>query len=395
MTKYIIEHQKGKQMDNFSFHNPTQIEFGKDKEKEIGKFLHVNNVKKVLITYGSERIKKEGLFATVTKSLQEYGIEYVAFGGIISNPLLSTVYEGIKVAKEEGVDGLLAVGGGSVLDSTKAIAAGAKYEGDVWDFFIGKAAPAQALPIFDIITLAATGSEMNCGGVVTNETTKEKFAIQHPLLFPKVSIINPELQMSVSKDYLVYSASDIIAHSIEGYFTATIQPNIINRQVEAIIKTVIETTEKLLENPNDYEARGEFAWAATCALNGTTYVGTSGFSYPNHMIEHILSALYNVPHGAGLSVVMPAWMKWYKNKNEAQFERFAKEVFGKSSADEGIAALEAWFNKIGTPTKLSQFNLDKSNFEEIIKVGLGNAAYFGIGSIYTKEVFEEILTNTL
>lgn len=382
-------------MQNFTFYNPTQIEFGKAKEQEIGKHLHVNGVKKVLLTYGSDRIKKDGLFDTVVASLKAEGIAFVEFGGIQSNPLLSKVYEGVALAKKEEVDGLLAVGGGSVLDSTKAIAAGALYEGDVWDFFIGKAAPSVALPIFDIITLAATGSEMNCGGVVTNEATKEKFAIQSPLLYPKVSIINPKLQMSVSKEYLVYSASDIIAHSIEGYFTASVQPKIISRQVEAVIKTVIETTEKLLENPNDYEARGEFAWAATCALNGTTYVGTSGFSYPNHMIEHVLSALYDVPHGAGLSVVMPAWMKWYKSKNKAQFERFAKEIFGLDSADEGIKALESWFNKIGTPTKLSQFDLDKSNFEEIIKVGLGNAAYFGVGSIYTQEVFEEILTNAL
>ncbi len=382
-------------MQNFTFYNPTQIEFGKAKEQEIGKHLHVNGVKKVLLTYGSDRIKKDGLFDTVVASLKAEGIAFVEFGGIQSNPLLSKVYEGVALAKKEEVDGLLAVGGGSVLDSTKAIAAGALYEGDVWDFFIGKAAPSVALPIFDIITLAATGSEMNMGGVVTNEATKEKFAIQSPLLYPKVSIINPKLQMSVSKEYLVYSASDIIAHSIEGYFTASVQPKIISRQVEAVIKTVIETTEKLLENPNDYEARGEFAWAATCALNGTTYVGTSGFSYPNHMIEHVLSALYDVPHGAGLSVVMPAWMKWYKSKNKAQFERFAKEIFGLDSADEGIKALESWFNKIGTPTKLSQFDLDKSNFEEIIKVGLGNATYFGVGSIYTQKVFEEILTNAL
>lgn len=382
-------------MQNFTFYNPTQIEFGKAKEQEIGKHLHVNGVKKVLLTYGSDRIKKDALFDTVVASLKAEGIAFVEFGGIQSNPLLSKVYEGVALAKKEEVDGLLAVGGGSVLDSTKAIAAGALYEGDVWDFFIGKATPSVALPIFDIITLAATGSEMNMGGVVTNEATKEKFAIQSPLLYPKVSIINPKLQMSVSKEYLVYSASDIIAHSIEGYFTASLQPKIISRQVEAVIKTVIETTEKLLENPNDYEARGEFAWAATCALNGTTYVGTSGFSYPNHMIEHVLSALYDVPHGAGLSVVMPAWMKWYKSKNKAQFERFAKEIFGLDSADEGIKALESWFNKIGTPTKLSQFDLDKSNFEEIIKVGLGNATYFGVGSIYTQEVFEEILTNAL
>jgi len=382
-------------MDNFTFCNPTQIEFGKEKEKEVGKHLHVIGAKKVLLTYGSERIKKDGLFDTVVKSLKEFNIAFVEFGGIVSNPLLSKVYEGIDIAKANKVDAILSVGGGSVLDSSKAIAAGALYTGDVWDFFLGKAPVEKALPIVDIITIAATGSEMNCGGVVTNDTTKQKYAIQSPFLFPKVSIINPELQSSVSKEYLVYSASDIIAHSIEGYFTATIQPDLINRQVEAIITTVIETTEKLLKDPKDYDARAEFAWAATCALNGLTYVGTSGFGYPNHMIEHALSAICNVPHGAGLSVVMPAWMRWYSDKNEKQFKRFAKTIFGLDDAQKGINALEAWFNKIGTPTKLSQMNITKETLEAVIDNATENAVYFDMKDLYTKEAITKILTSAL
>lgn len=378
-------------MENFSFYNPTKIEFGKNKEKNIGEYIKPFNIKKVLLTFGSDRIKKDGLFDVVINSLKENNIEYIEFGGITSNPILSKVYEAIEVAKTNKVDAILSVGGGSVLDSSKAIAAGSLYDGDVWDFFIGKNTVQKALPIFDILTLAATGSEMNCGAVVTNEKTNQKYAIQSPLLYPKVSVINPELMNTVSKDYLVYSAADIIAHCIEGYFTASVQPTFINRQIESIIKTVMETTEKLIENPNDYDARAEFAWASTCALNGLTYIGTKDFSYPNHMIEHVLSALYNVPHGAGLSVIMPAWMKWYYSKNSVQFERFANEIFGLYSSQEGIQALENWFNKIGTPTKLSQFALNESNFEEIIKVGLENAKYFGVGEIYTKEVFEEIL----
>ena len=378
-------------MENFSFYNPTKIEFGKEKEKNIGEYIKPFNIKKVLLTFGSDRIKNDGLFDVVIISLKENNIEYIEFGGITSNPILSKVYEAIEVAKTNKVDAVLSVGGGSVLDSSKAIAAGSLYDGDVWDFFIGKATVQNALPIFDILTLAATGSEMNCGAVVTNEKTNQKYAIQSAHLYPKVSVINPELMNTVSKDYLVYSAADIIAHCIEGYFTASVQPTFINRQIESIIKTVMETTEKLIENPNDYDARAEFAWASTCALNGLTYIGTKDFSYPNHMIEHILSALYNVPHGAGLSVIMPAWMKWYYSKNSIQFERFANEIFGLYSSQEGIQALENWFNKIGTPTKLSQFGLNESNFEEIIKVGLENAKYFGVGEIYTKEVFEEIL----
>ena len=378
-------------MVDFIYHNPTKIVFGKNKESFIGDEVKPFGVKKVLLCYGSERIKSDGLYKKVTDSLVKEGIAWVELGGVVSNPKLSKVKEGIALAQKEHVEAILAIGGGSVLDSSKTIAVGALVKNDVWDFFIGKATVQNALPIFDILTLAATGSEMNCGAVVTNEKTNQKYAIQSAHLYPKVSVINPELMSTVSKDYLVYSAADIIAHCIEGYFTASVQPTFINRQIESIIKTVMETTEKLIENPNDYDARAEFAWASTCALNGLTYIGTKDFSYPNHMIEHILSALYNVPHGAGLSVIMPAWMKWYYSKNSIQFERFANEIFGLYSSQEGIQALENWFNKIGTPTKLSQFGLNESNFEEIIKVGLENAKYFGVGEIYTKEVFEEIL----
>ena len=375
-------------MENFSFCNPTQIEFGRDKEKNIGKYISQNGVKKVLLVYGSKRVIEDGLFDVVIKSLKENGVDFIAFGGVVSNPILGTIQNAIKIAKDEQVDGILSLGGGSVLDSSKAIAVGTLYDVDVWDFFLGKEQIKKALPIFDIITLAATGSEMNGYAVVTNEKTKQKFSIWSPLVYPKVSVINPELQKSVSKEYLVYSATDIIAHTIEGYFTAKIQPKYMSRQVENIIKTVIETTEILIKNPDDYSARGEFTWAATNALNGTTTVGTAGFSFPNHLIEHALSALYNVPHGAGLSVVIPAWAKWYYKQNEAQFIRFAKEIFGKNTALEGIEALESWFNKIGTPTRLNQFGLDKSNISDIIE----NLSYQNdIG----KDDLENILINAL
>jgi len=382
-------------MENFSFCNPTQIEFGDGKEKEIGKHLQHNGIKKVLLTYGSERIKKDGLFDTVVDSLKAHTIEYVELGGIVSNPLLSKVYEGVDAAKAHKVDAILSVGGGSVLDSSKAIAAGALYDGDVWDFFLGKSFITKALPIFDIITLAATGSEMNNGAVVTNDKTHQKYYIMAPALYPKVSIINPKLQSSVTKEYLVYSASDVIAHCIEGYFTATTHPTLMSKQIEAIITTVMETTEKLIANPNDYTARAEFAWAATCALNGFTYVGTAGVSYPNHMIEHALSAICNVPHGAGLSIVMPAWMKWYYKNNEAQFKRFAKTIFGLDSAVEGIEALKTWFDKIGTPTKFSHFNIEEKTLPAIIDNATNNAIYFGMGEIYTKETITEILQQAL
>ena len=247
----------------------------------------------------------------------------------------------------------------------------------------------------DILTLAATGSEMNSGAVVTNEATKEKFAINSVHTFPKVSIVNPALMQTVSRDYLVYSAADIIAHSIEGYFTAKVQPKIQSRLVESVIGTVIETTEALLADPNDYDARAEFAWAATLALNGITYAGTSGYGYPNHMIEHSLSALFNVPHGAGLSVVMPAWMRWFQGQTPAQFERFAQQLFGLKTAEEGIAALETWFDKIGTPTRLSQLGITEADLPAILENLKGNARWFGLAETYTQDVLATILRNAM
>lgn len=382
-------------MDNFTFFNPTKIDFGSGKEQLIGQHLAEHGIKKVLLCFGSDRIKRDGLFHTVSQSLAAHDIEMVEFGGIVSNPLLGKVRDGIALARGHQVGAILSVGGGSVLDSSKAIAAGVPYQGDVWDLFIGKAAIESALPVFSILTLAATGSEMNCGAVVTNEDTKEKFAIQSVHSFPRVSIVNPQLMQTVSRDYLVYSAADIIAHSIEGYFTATVQPTLHSRMVEAIINTVIDTTETLLANPADYAARAEFAWASTLALNGLIYAGTAGFSYPNHMIEHALSALFNVPHGAGLSVIMPAWMKWYHDRNPVQFQRLARYVFGVETGKQAIAALESWFDKIGTPTRLSQLGIGEAELPAITDNVLGNAQWFGIADIYSRDVVTIILRNAL
>jgi hypothetical protein len=382
-------------MDSFTFFNPTRIEFGTGKEQRIGQYLAEYGIRKVLLCYGSERIKRDGLFAVVSQSLSANGIELLECGGIVSNPVISKVREAIVLARQHKVEAVLSVGGGSVLDSAKAIAAGTLYDGDVWDLFVGKAAIAAALPVFDILTLAATGSEMNNGAVVTNEATREKFAIGSLHTFPKVSVVNPALMQTISRDYLVYSAADIIAHSIEGYFTAAVQPRFHSRMVEAIINTVIETTETLLANPADYAARAEFAWASTQALNGLIYAGTAGFSYPNHMIEHSLSALFNVPHGAGLSVVIPAWMKWFNRRNPAQFERFARQVFGVASAGQGIVALEKWFDKIGTPTRLSQLGVTEADLPATIDNVLGNASYFGIAELYTRDVVTTILKSAL
>ena len=378
-------------MNSFTYYNPTRIEFGRDKENTIGKLLAHDGIKQVLLVYGTGSIKKNGLYQRVIGSLENAGVEYVEFGGIVSNPLLSHVYDGINLAKSNNLDAVLAVGGGSVIDSSKAIAAGAVVQTDVWDFFINKASIEKALPVYTIVTLAAAASEMNGNSVITNEATKQKYSIASVLLNPKISIVNPELMMSVTKDYLAYSAVDIIAHSIEVYFTATDHPNFQSRLVESIIKTVIETTEILMEDPTNYDARAEFAWASSQALNGLTSSGTGGGNFPNHMIEHALSALFNIPHGAGLAIVIPAWMKWYKDKNLAQFERFAKEVFGKNSADEGITTLQRWFDSIGAPVSLPKGNIPREAIPEIAQNAYGLAKMWGMGDAYSVQSIEDIL----
>lgn len=380
-------------MVNFSFYNPTQIEFGKEKEKEIGKFIAKFGCKKVLLCYGSKRIKQDGLFETVAKELTTHNIEYIEFGGIASNPILSKVQDGVNIAKQSNVDCVLAVGGGSVLDSAKIIAAGAKTDIDIWDFFIGKAQIKDALNIFAIMTISATGSEMNGTAVITNEITHQKYSTKSQFIYPKLSIVNPELTKSVPPNYLAYSAVDIIAHAIEGYFTANPQPDFQSSLVESIVTSVIKSTEKLLLNKNDYDARAQFCWCAIWALNGSITAGTGVPRFPNHMIEHSFSALFNIAHGAGLAIVIPAWMKWYHTKNKAQFERFAKTIFGKDNAIDGIYELESWFKKIGAPTSLKAANINDNQIPELADNIARSSIDWGLSHIYTKEVILQILEN--
>jgi len=380
-------------MKNFTFYNPTRIEFGKGKEENIGQYISEYGVSKILIVYGSERIKKNGLFEKVAKSLTNKGISFESLGGVQSNPSLSKVYEGIELAKAKGVEAVLAVGGGSVLDSVKAIAAGTVYEGDVWDFFTYKAVPNKALKIFDIMTLAATGSEMNNFAVVTKEETKEKFNLAGPATFPTISVINPELQATVTKEYLVYSAADIFAHSLDMYLSATYLPEFIAGHVENILKTVIRTTEILLKDASNYEARGEFAWAATQALNFTTFCGVENNRFDTHFIEHTLSAEYNIAHGAGLSIIMPAWMKWQKNLLPERFERFATKMFDVKDADEGTEALKAWYAKIGTPVTLSEGNIPNKDIPVLVEKLSVVAKMWGAEALYTNEMITTVLEN--
>ncbi len=378
-------------MFDFTFHNPTKIIFGAGKEALIGAELNAAGITRVLLVYGRNSVVKSGLLDRVLASLKAGNITCSQYGGVDSNPLISHTREGVALAKREKVEAILAVGGGSVIDESKAIAVGALSDTDVWDFFVGKEVE-RALPVFTILTLAATGSEMNGNSVVTNADTRQKYNIASPHVYPKVSILNPELTHSVPLSYTAYSAVDAICHVIEGYFTKQPGTHLQDRLVEGIIKTVIETTDDLImADPGHAQARASFMWAATLALNGLTPAGIGEYSFPNHMIEHAMSAIYNIPHGAGLSIVMPAWMKWYLARNPGQFERFAKEIFELDSGIAGIAALEQWFVTIKSPVRLHEVKIPAADIEAIAENAEGLARQWGIGDLYPRETIAEIL----
>lgn len=377
-------------MYEFTFHNPTKIIFGPAKEAEIGRELRATGIDKVLLVCGQGSVKRSGLLDRIKEYLREAGVGCIEFAGVKSNPVLSHTRQGVELARKEQVDGVLAVGGGSVLDEAKAIAVGALTEADVWEFFIGREVT-EALPVYTVLTLAATGSEMNGNSVVTNEETRQKYNISSIHVYPRVSIMNPELTHTVPADYSAYSAVDAIAHVIEGYFTKEPGTRLQDRLVETIVKTVIETTDIIMREPGHAAARAEFMWAATLALNGLTPAGIGPHGFPNHMIEHSLSAIYNIPHGAGLAIVIPAWMKWYRNRNAEQFDRFAREVFGREGGDAGIAALEHWFASIKAPVRLEEAGIPAADIAAIAGNAHELAKLWGIGDLYTAETIAAIL----
>lgn len=379
-------------MENFEFHNPTKVIFGKKTHLKIGEILRADGIKRILFVYGQSSIKKTGLYDEIVSSLKNNNIEFVEHAGVKPNPVLSHTLEGVKKAKQYQVDAVLSVGGGSVLDEGKAIAVGAVDDGDLWDFFTHKRQIERALPNYTILTLAATGSEMNGYAVITNEETGEKLSIGSIHTFPKVSILNPELTITVPLSYQPYASVDAIAHVIEWYFTCTVCPNISNLLVESIVKSVIDSTQKILKDPSDYNARAEFMWTATLALNGITRPGYKDGIYINHMIAHSLGALYDLPHGACLSIVIPAWMWWYKDKNPSQFDRFAQNIFRLYSKEEGIKALKSWFSKIGAPVSLQEAGIPSSDIDKIANhVYTTTAKVWGFDRVYTPEKLKEIL----
>ncbi len=377
-------------MQNFTFANPVKIIFGKGTVSRLGPEA-AKAGRKALLVYGGGSIKKNGVYEALTAALKQNGVAFVEHAGVKPNPVLSHAREGIKKARENGCDLVVAAGGGSVIDESKAIAAGVKYGGEVWDFFCGKADIKEALPLFTVLTLPATGSEMNNGCVVTNEEKKQKYSAHGAALFPKASIMDPETTMSLPRTQVANGAVDSIAHLIESYFTTSDRDvTVTDEIVHALARSVIASTDRILKDPSDYSARASMMWSATLALNGLAGCGYSGTSFPNHVIEHSLSALYDIAHGAGLAIVMPAWFKYHLEKSGPErFEKFGAAVFGVKGAEAAIKAFEDFFRKAGAPVRLSEAHIPAADIPRIAENAMGLITMWGM-SLKQAEV-EEIL----
>jgi len=371
--------KKTNNMNNFNFYSPTYFVFGKETENQAGKYVKRFNGTRVLIHYGSGSVVKNGLLDRVKTSLTESGIWFTVLGGVVPNPRSGLVYQGIDICKKENVDFVLAVGGGSVIDSAKAIALGALYDGDFWDFFSGKQYVKKALPLGTILTLTAAGSEGSSGSVITHENGMLKRATGGDALRPAFSILNPQLTCSLPPYQTACGATDMMAHVMERYFTNTKNVEISDRLAEGILLTVINEAPKAMANPDDYDARANLMWAGMVAHNDTCGVGRES-DWSSHQMEHELSGLYDVAHGAGLAVMFPAWMKYVMNHDVMRFAQFAVRVWGcemdfqnpEKTAKQGIERYENFVSSLGMPIRFSELGAKAEDIPVLVKtMGLG------------------------
>lgn len=356
---------------------PTEIFFGRNQIEVLSKQLKKDGVKSVLLAYGHGSIKRSGLYDKIVSILNENSVKITELPGIDPNPRITSVAKGAELCRENKVDLIIAAGAGSVIDCCKAIAAARYYNSDPWDFFIRKTSVKKALPICAILTLAATGSEMNGGCVLTNEETQEKLPMGSVRLKPKFSILDPTYTFTLPKNQTVAGIADITSHVFEQYFSypdAALQ----DYMSEAVLKTVIENAPIVLKEPENYDARANIMWAGTVALNGLLELGKDG-DWATHMIEHELSAKYDITHGVGLAILTPSWMKKVlDSKNCSKFAKYGRNVWDITEKDNMKAALQAidktagFFKSLGLPQKLSEIGIDDSKFEEMAASALKN-----------------------
>lgn len=367
-------------MENFSFHCQTELIFGKDTQKLVGEKIREYGGKKILLHYGGGSIKRTGLYDEVVASLRGAGLSFIELGGVQPNPRLTLVREGIALCRREGVDFILAVGGGSVIDSAKAMAVGIGYEGDVWDFYAGKAQAQTFVPVATVLTIPAAGSESSKNSVITNEETLIKKGYGNEKNRPVFSILNPELTYTLPFYQTACGISDMLAHVMERYFTQTPEVDVTDRMCEGVMRSIMNIAPRVKTAPKDYDARAELMWASTIAHNDILSCGRVG-DWGSHGIEHQLSAVYDLAHGAGLSIIFPAWMKYVYRENKNRFLQFALRVMDvelameKTDANilEAIARLERFYQSLDLPIRLREVGIDDTHFAEMA----GRAAPLG------------------
>ena len=348
-------------MKDFNFYAPTEVVFGKQSEEQVAQLVKRYGGKKVLIHYGGKSAKRSGLLDKMEALLKEAGIPYVMLGGVVPNPRLSLVREGIELCRKEQVDFILAVGGGSVIDSAKAIGYGVPYEGDVWDFWLGKDAPKACLPIGAVLTIPAAGSEMSNSCVISNEETGLKLGINSNLCRCRFCIMNPERTFTLPPYQTAAGATDIMMHTMERYFTVHEDMTLTDGIAEALMRTVKDCVFDVLRDPEDYRARAQIMWAGSLSHNDLTECGTCK-DFATHKLEHELSAMFDVTHGAGLAAIWSSWARFVLPGHESRFARFAVNVMGvdndftnpERTALKGIEAMEQFYHAIGMPVGIKE-----------------------------------------
>ena len=355
-------------MKNFQYYTPTKVVFGKDTEEQTGALVKEQGGSKVLLHYGSGSVKRSGLLGRVCASLEKAGIAYVELGGVVPNPHLSLVRQGIELCRKEGVDFILAVGGGSAIDSAKAIAYGVKYDGDVWDFYLKKSFPEAAAPVGVVLTLAATGSEMSNSSVITNEEGWLKRGCNSDLGRPRFAVMNPELTYTLPEYQTMSGCVDIMMHTLERWFSHEKDTELTDYLAESVLKTVMHAAKVLLKDPENYDARAEVMWAGSLSHNGLTGCGRDG-DWACHQLEHELSGMFDVAHGAGLSAVWGSWARYVCQSDVDRFAKLAVDVLNvpydyanpERTALEGIEAMEAFFRSIHMPVSLTELGVQVSD----------------------------------
>lgn len=379
-------------MRNFEYVNPTKLIFGRGTVEQLREEVPKYG-SKVLLVYGGGSVKRNGLYDQVVNILKDINVSIFEVSGVEPNPRISTVQKGVEICKQEGIEFLLAVGGGSVIDCTKAIAAGSKYDGDAWDLVLKKAPVLDALPFGTILTLAATGSEMNSGSVITNWETNEKYGWGSPLAFPKFSILDPVNTFSVPKNQTIYGMVDMMAHVFEHYFHLEENTPLQDRFCESILQTVMETAPKLLNDLENYDYRETILYCGTLALNGMVSMGFRG-DWATHNLEHAVSAVYDIPHGGGLAILFPNWMKHNLHVKLERFKQLAVRVFevdptGKTDEEiglEGIEKLRAFWTSIGAPSRLADYDIDDSKMDILVDRAMKNGEFGVFNRLNAKDV---------